>query len=104
MRNATRYFLSIVIKSFRHGGLQDFWETGSQAGIQARMARRLRIRLSVLDQAGDLNDVRLPGYDLHELKGNRKGEGSISVTGNWRVVFRMDAPNEVTIVNLEDYH
>ena len=68
------------------------------------MAKKLRIRLSVLDVAEGLNDVDLPGYVLHQMKGTRKGEWSIVVTGNWRIVFRMDVPGEVTVVNLEDYH
>ncbi len=93
-----------MIKSFKHSGLKKLWETGSKAGIQAHMARKIRIRLSVLNAAGGLNDVDLPGYGLHPMKGRRKGEWSILVTGNWRLVFRMDVQGEVTMVNLEDYH
>ena len=90
--------------TFKHSGLKKFWETGSKAGIRTQLAEKLRIRLSTLDAAGGLNDVDLPGYGLHQLKGRRIGEWSIAVSGNWRVVFRMDVPGEVTVVNLEDYH
>ena len=67
------------------------------------MAERVRIRLSYLDVAETLNDVNLPGYRLHPMGGQRKGEWSIKVTGNWRIVFCMDVPGEVTGVNLKDY-
>ncbi len=93
-----------MIESFKHSGLEKFWETGSKAGIPTTMAERIRIRLSYLDAAETLNDVNLPGYRLHPMGGRRKGEWAIKVTGNWRIVFRMDAPGEVTVVHLEDYH
>ena len=60
------------------------------------MAGRIRVRLSVLYAADEVGDLGLPGYGLHPLKGKRKGEWSITVTGNWRIVFRMDRPGEVT--------
>ncbi len=93
-----------MIESFKHRGLKKFWETGSKAGIPTEMAERVRIRLSYLDVAETLNDVNLPGYRLHPMGGQRKGEWSIKVTGNWRIVFCMDVPGEVTGVNLKDYH
>lgn len=93
-----------MIKTFKHRGLKRFWEDGSKAGIPAQMAGRIRVRLSVLYAADEVGDLGLPGYGLHPLKGKRKGEWSITVTGNWRIVFRMDRPGEVTNVGLEDYH
>ena len=68
------------------------------------MAERIRIRLSVLDAATEIDDLDKPGYALHRLKGSRRGHWAVRVTGNWRIVFRMDVPGEVTVVNLEDYH
>ena len=93
-----------MIKSFRYGGLRKFWETGSKSGIPTEMAPRLRIPLSVLDAATQISDLGQPGYGLHSLKGDRKGQWSIGVTGNWRLVLKMDEPGEVTGLNLEDYH
>ena len=93
-----------MIKTFKHRGLKRFWETGTKAGIPPQMANRIRIRLSVLHAAKEVGDMGLPGYDLHPMKANRKGEWSLQVTGNWRIVFRMDRPGEATEVNLEDYH
>ena len=67
------------------------------------MEKRLRIRLDILNRATILEDVSLPGYDFHPLKGQRKGEYSISVTGNYRLTFRFEN-GEARDVNLEDYH
>jgi proteic killer suppression protein len=92
-----------VIKTFRHKGLQDFWETGSKRGIPPELAPRIRRRLLALDAAKQISDLNLPGFDLHQLKGNRAGEWSISVSGNWRMTFRFINADAYD-VNLEDYH
>jgi toxin HigB-1 len=92
-----------VIKTFRHKGLKDFWETGSKRGIPPELASRIRRRLLALDAAKQINDLNLPGFDLHQLKGNRADEWSISVSGNWRITFRF-VNGDVYDVNLEDYH
>jgi proteic killer suppression protein len=62
-----------------------------------------RCETAVLDAAGDASDLELPGYHLHALKGNMKGSWSVTVSGNWRIVFRMDDGNAFD-VNLVDYH
>jgi len=50
-----------------------------------------------------IDDLDLPGYRLHTLKGSRKGFWSITVNGNWRITFEFQDGN-VYIVNYEDYH
>jgi proteic killer suppression protein len=50
-----------------------------------------------------MEDLDLPGLDLHELKGNRKGTSALKVSGNWRVTFRLENGDAVD-VNYEDYH
>jgi len=92
-----------MIVSFRHKGLERFYRTGNKAGIQARHADKLRRILSNLDVATCLDDLDLPGYRLHGLKGARTGEWAITVQANWRVTFRMSGEN-VELVNYEDYH
>ena len=67
------------------------------------MIDRIRIRLNVLNRARDLRDVNLPGLGFHPLKGNRKGEFALTVTGNYRLTFKFQA-GDVFDVNLEDYH
>ena len=92
-----------MILSFKHKGLRKFYETGSTAGIQAKHAKKLRLLLAALDTALIIDDMDLPGFDLHPLKGTRKGIWSISVSGNWRVTFKFENGN-AQIVNYEDYH
>jgi toxin HigB-1 len=60
-------------------------------------------RLESIDSASEIEDLRLPGYDLHELKGNRKGTWAIKISGNWRITFRF-ANGQAEGVDYEDYH
>jgi proteic killer suppression protein len=92
-----------MIKSFKHKGLEKFFETGSTRGIQTKHSTKLRMQLSALDTAQTIEDVDVPGYRLHSLKGTRKGLWSITVNGNWRVTFKFTDGNAY-IVNYEDYH
>jgi len=92
-----------VIKSFKHKGLEDFFRTGSTRGIQAAHAKKLRMQLAALDTAHLIEDMNIPGYRLHPLKGSRKGFWSINVNGNWRVTFEFSSGN-AHVVNYEDYH
>ena len=92
-----------MIKSFKHKGLQRFFETGSLAGIQPHHAARLRMQLAALDTAQTIDDMSLPGFRLHALKGDRTGVWTISVSGNWRITFEFVEGNAY-IVNYEDYH
>jgi proteic killer suppression protein len=92
-----------MIKSFKYKGLRNFFESGSSRGIQAAHSKKLRMQLAALDTAISIEDVDIPGYQLHPLKGNRKGIWSISVSGNWRITFELTDGN-VYIVDYEDYH
>lgn len=92
-----------MLSSFRHKGLKRFYDTGSTAGIQPAHAKRLRLQLAALDTAISIQDMDIPGFHLHPLKGQRKGIWSISVSGNWRMTFQFEDGN-AHIVNYEDYH
>lgn len=92
-----------MIKSFKHKGLRLFFETGKSAGIQAKHVKKLRMQLAAIDTAQVLDDIDLPGFSLHPLKGGRSGIWSISVSGNWRVTFEFRDGNAY-ILNYEDYH
>lgn len=92
-----------MIKNFKHKGLEKFFTTGSKAGIQASHARRLEERLQALHTATVIEDMDIPGWRLHSLKGNREGLWTINVSGNWRVVFEF-SDGHAYIVNYEDYH
>ena len=92
-----------MIKSFKHKGLEKFYKTGTKKGIQTAHAIKLRMQLATLDTAHCIEDLDIPGYRLHPLKGNRKGLWSITVNGNWRLTFEFEE-GHVYIVNYEDYH
>lgn len=92
-----------MIKSFKHKGLEKFFNSGTTRGIQAKHANKLRMQLAALDSAFSIEDLDIPGYRLHQLKGGREGIWSITVSSNWRVTFEFTDGN-VYIVNYEDYH
>ena len=92
-----------MIRSFEHKGLAKFFKSGTTAGIQAAHAPRLRLILGRLNAATSPKDMNLPGLRLHELKGNRAGIWSVTVSGNWRVTFRF-TDGDADIVDYEDYH
>lgn len=92
-----------MIKSFRHKGLRAFFESGSKQGIQAKHASRLNLQLAIIDSATVVEDIRVPGFELHELAGDRKGTWSIRVNGNWRVTFAFVDGNAY-VLDYEDYH
>ena len=97
------HYNDCMIKSFQHKGLKLFFETGSSKGIRQDHKQKLRIRLAALDTATCIDDMDLPGYRLHTLKGSRKGIWVIDVSKNWRVTFEFKDGNAY-IVDYEDYH
>jgi proteic killer suppression protein len=92
-----------MIITFNHQGLEGFFVKGSYKAIPAQYAARIERVLDRLDAIVVPEDMNLPGYKFHELKGKRKGVYSVSVTGNWRITFRFDGDNVIE-VDLEDYH
>lgn len=92
-----------MIKSFRHKGIQQFFESGAKGGIQAQHERRLRLQLSRLDDAHEAKDMDAPGWKLHKLKGNLKNHWAVWVDGNWRLTFTFEGENAI-LVDYQDYH
>ncbi len=92
-----------MIKSFRHKGLQAFFDTGGKAGIQPHHASRLSRQLTRLDLAKRPADMNVPGWDLHPLTGDLAGHYSISVNGNWRMTFAFENDDAI-LVDYQDYH
>lgn len=92
-----------MIKTFKHKGLERFFTTGKTTGIRPDQADKIRARLKAIHSALTIEDLQLPGYKLHPLKGDRAGVWSITVSGNWRIVFEFTDGNAY-IVNYEDYH
>jgi proteic killer suppression protein len=92
-----------MIKNFSHKGLRDFFLAGSKKGINADHAKRLRLLLVRLHTSTSADDMDLPGFKLHALRGDREGYYSVAVSGNWRLVFRFQGTEAVDVDYL-DYH
>ena len=93
----------LMILSFKHKGLEKFFTTGSKAGIQASHAPKLGRILARLNSTKEVNDMNLPGWDLHPLVGSLKDHWSVKVNGNWRVTFKIEN-GHAEIVDYQDYH
>jgi len=91
---------------FRHKGLRQLFEDDIAKGVPPTMAEKLRKLLLAIETANDLEQVsRFPGWKLHPLKGDLNGFWSLTVTGNWRLIFRYDpGTNTAAEINLIDYH
>ncbi|MGH8962109.1 MAG: type II toxin-antitoxin system RelE/ParE family toxin [Jatrophihabitantaceae bacterium] len=92
-----------MIVSFRHKGLEALYRTGSKRGVQAAHVDKLNRILSALDVAVSTDDLAIPSFRLHPLKGELAGHWSIWVNGNWRVTFRF-RKQDVELVDYQDYH
>ncbi len=92
-----------MIISFQHKGLRKFYKTGSKQGIIAAHETKLQMILAALEIAEIPEELDLPAFFLHPLKGDLKGYWSIKVNGNWRVIFRFKA-NDVELLDYLDYH
>ena len=91
---------------FRHKGLRQLYEDDNAKGVPAAMSDKLRKLLFALETAQTLDQLgRFPGWKLHPLKGELKEFWSLTVTGNWRLIFRYDREtNAATEIDLTDYH
>jgi len=92
-----------MIKNFRHKGLKKLYDMGNQKGIHPEHVKRLRLIMARLDASQNPQDMNLPGLGLHPLKGPYGGFWAVSVSGNWRVIFRFDGGSVVDVDYL-DYH
>jgi toxin HigB-1 len=98
----TRY-ISLVIVSFRRKGLERLYREGSKKGVQAAHVPKLLRTLSLLDVAQTPDDLAIPSFRTHQLKGDLAGHWSIWVNGNWRVTFRF-VETDVELVDYQGYH
>ncbi|MSR09834.1 MAG: peptidase [Gammaproteobacteria bacterium] len=92
-----------MIRSFRHKGLSRLYEQGNAKGISASLVPKALRILARLDVAQVPEQVNLPGWRLHPLKGELKGFWSVWVSANWRIIFRFRGA-DVIDVDLVDYH
>jgi proteic killer suppression protein len=92
-----------MIGGFCHKGLERFFRSGDTRGLNAQHAACLRRLLTTLNTSTGPAGMNLPGYRLHRLRGERKEQWAVSVSGNWRLVFEFEGEN-ATDVDLVDYH
>jgi len=92
-----------MIESFKHKGLRNLFEQDDARKVKADQVDRLRLILSTLHQAGDVQDMNQPAFRLHPLKGDCKGVWAVTVRANWRVTFRFEGGDAYDL-DLEDYH
>jgi proteic killer suppression protein len=92
-----------MIRSFRHKGLKRLFEKGETHGVRSDQVQKLENILAVLNRARTADDMNLPGFRLHPLKGDLRGFWSVTVRANWRVIFRL-REQDVYDVDLVDYH
>lgn len=92
-----------MIKTFRHKGLQVFFDNGSKAGIQPSHAPRLKRQLERLELANEAKDMNVPGWGFHSLSGNLLQHYAVTVNGNWRLTFMFE-DGDAILVDYLDYH
>jgi proteic killer suppression protein len=92
-----------VIRSFRHKGLKRLFEKGDRKGVAPEHLEKVENILAVLDRARRPEDMNLPGFRLHPLKGDLKGFWGVTVRANWRVIFRFE-DGDAWDVDMVDYH
>lgn len=92
-----------MIGRIRHKGLKRLYEKDDASKVPAESREKIRRILGLLDQASAPEQLDLPGLRLHRLTADRAGQYAVSVSGNWRIVFRFEN-GEPTEVDLVDYH
>lgn len=92
-----------MIESIRHKGLKRLFERGDRRKINPNHIQKVERILAQLDSADTLEHLRLPGYHLHELNGDLRDFYAVSVSGNWRIIFKY-RDGKASDVDLVDYH
>lgn len=92
-----------MIITIRHKALAAFYSKDETKGLPQKLVKRIAALLPALDAAEAPEDLNISGLDLHPLKGNMKGYWAVSVSGNWRLIFRFEE-KAVHDLDLIDYH
>jgi toxin HigB-1 len=92
-----------MIRSFQHKGLEAFFRSGTKSGIQPHHASKLRIVLTALEHAKSPGDMSAPSWRFHALSGDRKGFFSVTISGNWRLIFRFEG-RDAELIDYLDFH
>lgn len=92
-----------MIRTFRHKGLRRFFEDDDGSKLPPDMLTRIRVILSTLHAAQEIEGLDLPTFRLHLLKGERKGFLSVTVPAKWRIIFRLE-DGDAFDLDFVDYH
>ena len=92
-----------MIRGFRHRGLRRLYENDDRRGVNAELVEKTARVLARLDVATRPEQLNLPGFRLHRLEGDLAGYWSVTVEGEWRIIFSFDVEN-TTDVDLVEYH
>jgi proteic killer suppression protein len=92
-----------MIRSIRHRGIKRLFERDDRSKLRPDLVNRIARILTRLNAAGSIDDVNVPGFGLHRLGGDLKGFWSVTVSRNWRIVFRFEE-SDAFDVDFIDYH
>ncbi len=92
-----------MIKTIKHKGIKKLFYKGDSSGVKADHVKKLRMILSRLDVATEVEDMNFPGSNLHPLSGKLKGQWSVRVNKNWRLFFEFNN-GHAYLVDYDDYH
>jgi toxin HigB-1 len=92
-----------MIRSFRSKAMKLYAETGNASKLSVTNADRVRRILRALNEAKSPEQMNVPGYRFHPLRGRDKGRYALDASGNWRITFGW-SDNDAIDIDLEDYH
>ena len=92
-----------MIVGFRHRGLQRLFEDDDRSRLPPEQVEKIAVILARLDAAEQIREMNAPGLRLHRLAGKLKGFWSVTVTANWRIIFRFE-DGKAFDLDLVDYH
>ena len=92
-----------MIRSFRHKGLSELWESGASAKVDRRLQTRILLRLDALNVAFSPEEMNIPGFNFHMLRGFDPSRYTVHINGPWCLTFEFD-DGDAWRVDLEQYH
>ena len=92
-----------MILSYKNKALKLLLNEGISRGLPPELAKKIRYRLEAINSVTNPNQLRISGYKLHELEGDKAGTWAIRISGNWRITFKFKNEDAYD-VDFEDYH
>jgi proteic killer suppression protein len=92
-----------MIKTYRHRGLKELFESGATRRLDPKYQARCMIVLKALNDATHTNQLDLPGWHTHPLKQYKPWRWSVWISGATRITFEFDGGHAYR-VDFEQYH